>query len=410
MLPRSLPWLMAAAFLLLACDTPGIAFVDPDVTANGAAGLEVHVVLEDPVVAEALGWEEGVPNAAVMLQPIDGTARAETLRTSAAGVARKKPFLPGYYRLAAYRRVAGEETAATGGVVRAFGGGLRVRLGISDKRVLTLQADQRGSLVFSELYPVSPFNADIDYDFAQYYELYNNADTSVYLDGLLWGTAWRISRETTAFPCEETAPFRTDSLGIWARFWHSFPGAGRDHPVAAGATVLIAMDAVDHSAVDPRFPDLTRADFELIGSPDVDNPNVPNMPEAGLAPWLLGHGLRAFPGHVFFIALPVSAGEMVRMRYGDGTEWARVPAERVLDVVLPWSDDLAGEVTGPPCLLTVHARFDRLEGGFHETGEDLTLSFQRRILQEDSKFVLQDVNTSFTDLVIQRLSPGTVGN
>ncbi len=32
------------------------------------------------------------------------------------------------------------------------------------------------------------------------------------------------------------------------------------------AAVVVALDAIDHSVVDPRFPDLSNADFELLGS------------------------------------------------------------------------------------------------------------------------------------------------
>ncbi|WP_419940955.1 hypothetical protein [Candidatus Palauibacter sp.] len=50
------------------------------------------------------------------------------------------------------------------------------------------------------------------------------------------------------------------------------------------------------------FPDLSAADFELRGNGDVNNPDVPDLPEIGLRSWFHGHGLLFYVGHVLFIA------------------------------------------------------------------------------------------------------------
>ena len=87
-----------------------------------------------------------------------------------------------------------------------------------------------------------------------YVELYNNGDTTAYLDGMLLfretglTTSWTGSDPNyPAFSCDVLAAQRLDDTGIWAFFIERLPGIGRDYPVRPGEARIWAMDAVDHS-------------------------------------------------------------------------------------------------------------------------------------------------------------------
>jgi len=117
-------------------------------------------------------------------------------------------------------------------------------------------------LKINELYTVGPPNDEF-YFYDQFIELYNSADDTVYLDGMI---VCRLSRDITK-----------------VTYIFQFPGTpvvGREHPVPPHTFVVLAQDAIDHSKIIPGSIDLSHADWEFYNpnSPsDPDNPDVPNI-------------------------------------------------------------------------------------------------------------------------------------
>ena len=392
------------------CDTPGVTLIDPDV-AGGPDSVTFHVSLEDTLLARALGWADGVPGAEIQLHRVVDPFQPHVLDTDSAGNAYIWNLLPGLYKVAAYRVLSGEETGPTGGVVRAFGDGFKQSLGGTGKVSLTLAADEPGSLVISEVYDGGTTGAMGDYHWASFFELYNNSDTTVYLDGMLVGEGFGWGG-ASVLTCEEQEGFREDPAGLWSQEFHQFPGSGRDYPVAPGQVVTVAMDAVDHSQVDPTFPDLSQADFEFQGSADPDNPDVPNMPPMGPSTDALGHGMRSGPGvAVVFLAQRVDVTAMVSKVTLLGQRYVRIPAEQILDVrtgkyETPHS---APSLARYYCLNWVNREFDRLGAVWYRPGGDNRSSMHRRLLRAVAgRAVLQDINVSRLDLVIGLYSPGRI--
>ncbi|HET7039665.1 MAG TPA: hypothetical protein VFH97_07245, partial [Gemmatimonadales bacterium] len=143
-----------------------------------------------------------------------------------------------------------------------------------------------------------------------YVELYNNSDTTIPLTGKVIARSQPLFRNySPPKTCPETEQWRNDPDGIWASYFDKFPSA----TLAPGQTVVVATDGIDHSGIVPGMQNLTGATFEFIGSPDVDNPSVPNMVPSGLREFgagLLGHGWSLYgePGAVFVAeSLTVSA-------------------------------------------------------------------------------------------------------
>jgi len=137
------------------------------------------------------------------------------------------------------------------------------------------------STVFVNLIPTSElmineiFYCGSDYSsfyfYGQFVELYNSADTTLYLDGII------LTRQMqTYYPDQDDVDY------VRALYAYQFPGTpvtGREYPIEPGQFVVIAADAIDHTQWCAKSIDLSHADWECfnpLGS-DYDNPAVPNL-------------------------------------------------------------------------------------------------------------------------------------
>lgn len=147
-------------------------------------------------------------------------------------------------------------------------------------------AAAQSSLIFKEVY----FTGVPSYFFRDaFYEIVNNADTTVYLDGVILAlvdpglgggwvacpSVWIENGITDVYPCTNYTVY--------------FPGNGTEHPLAPGASVVVAASAQNHKTQHPANADtgdeaspvdLSGADWETFISTsfnDSDNPDVPNM-------------------------------------------------------------------------------------------------------------------------------------
>lgn len=376
-------------------------------------GLTVRVELDEVAqdLGAALGWENGVPDAEVRFHRTGTEFGWRTATTDSSGVVHFPDATRGKWRIAALRAVGLDDGRGAVDRVRALSDGRFVRVEGATEAALRLRPDDPGSVVISEVYATSPFVAETQYDFHYYIELYNNSSRTVFLDGMIVGPNVNISnRGAENRTCHDSRPFRTDSLGVWARYFHRFPGSGSEHPLEPGEATVVALDAVNHAEVHPALPDLGSAPYELFGSSDVDNPAAVNLPEVGLAPWFQGHGIRFFVGDAFFLARPLEVSELLRRTYhvlGTDVDYVRLPAEALVDVMWTEEDDVLDEQRFDICSGLVHRRFDALGGGFVKHGEDLEFSVQRTVLTTvDGRAILQDTNTSAVDLIRARYTPG----
>lgn len=246
----------------------------------------VQVEPEDAERAEAVGWQDGfVPGAELALRrelPDGGIVDPVTATTGADGTVDFSGLLPGIYRVSALRLLSPEEVSRTEGshpTLRAFGGGakLEMREGTTEF-TLPVQTNRTGHLIVSELSTVDKPCCDRGGDptWVGYIELYNNSGETIFLDGKLLGRALNWNWEAEQIGCSQIEPFSNDPAGLWTRLMARCPGSGASHPVAPGETVLIAHDAIDHSEVDPDYPDLSAANFEVPGDGgDPDNQRSP---------------------------------------------------------------------------------------------------------------------------------------
>lgn len=429
----AVPWLALAAVVLQACDQ-GFTLVDPasegepgsEPGAVQRATLSVAVTLsgEDSVLAERIGSPGGtLREALVTIVRERSTDPALTAPTDESGIARFDSLLEGRYRVSALRVLTSDEIAlldTQDSDVKAFGGGSRYSVSApSTAVVLRAFAGRAGSLVISEVYIGEPrLPSGEFYSIATYIELYNNSDTIIYLDGkvLVKGMIFGVRDRNETFNCETMARWQFDPEGIWTgRFIEAFPGSGRQYPLAPGRAVVVATDAVDHRPILAGLPDLSRANFEFIGSADVDNPSVPNMVRLGREFVLLGHGGLLF-GTLDFVFAVADSLDVASLLKEDvpgalSPEHWQVPRKKILDVVtIAMTPELEAALgAGPQCPTYVHESFDRQQAPLSQGPESL-FAIARRVLgvTPDGRNILQRTKTSSLDLTRLNMTPGSV--
>jgi hypothetical protein len=284
-----------------------------------------------------------------------------------------------------------------------------ITIGSSGAQTILVPANRTHGLVIAEwAFNLFAYTGGDIYPYAGFVTLFNNTDTTVYLDGMIFGEGWSGSLEAAVTPCQATKPWRDDPAGIWTRTFQRFPGTGRDYPIAPGGRAVIATDAIDHrelfpGKLDASF-DLSHARFEFMGAADVDNPAVPNMIDAGPTAYPQGHGLQ-FAGLIAvpFLALPVDLAALPRGSGVNGTDndWARIPADRVLDALAMGTNypPPAGPADCPPL---VNNRFDRRESRVRGTDEAVEHRFSVSRISapsEEGRARLQWTRTSAADFL-----------
>lgn len=117
-----------------------------------------------------------------------------SVTTGADGVARFENLLEGVYNASIDRPLTSSEQAQlppTDRDASVFAGGARITFTPPQSEVMVpLVASRRGSLMISELFVYAYPSGGPTYGYGTYTEVYNAADTTIYLDGFLLGKTW----------------------------------------------------------------------------------------------------------------------------------------------------------------------------------------------------------------------------
>lgn len=206
---------------------------------------------------------------------------------------------------------------------------------------ISISAGKKGTLIFKELY----YAGVPSYYFRdQFYELYNNSESVIYLDGICFANL----APSTATSTPSVWPDEKDSHVYGARVWR-FPGDGDDYPLQPGESVVLAQHAIDHSAKNENSPvNLFDAEFEFyMGSTVYADMGAVNMEH------VFNDG-KAEIGGIQFYLVSVFGSVYAIFRVPDDVEWdpvgdpnmstkdlstssstlyAKIPVEYVIDAV-----------------------------------------------------------------------------
>lgn len=368
----------------------------------------------DSSLVEELGGAASILRGASLQIHRVGSTASTTAELDSSGRFVLPDQLEGSYEVSATRVLSDAERARlspTNSDVDAFTASAVVALSAPSVRLdLTSTSGRRGNLVLSEVLSYSDRDATTGnyYNNAYYVELYNNSDSTIYLDGLTFAQAFGTSFDYPNFPCSIYEPLTLDPTGLWARWLWRFPGSGRTYPLAPGNVVLVATDAIDHRPFARNAPDLSQANFEFRGGSDVDNPAVPDMIQFGTDRYsLFGGFIPTDLALVLVVARPLVLEQLEKQPLppsGLGT-LQKIPADQIIDVLTHRKQFNA---TYPWCRAVINERFDRSPVGLiGEDAEGRTL--QRRVLYtRNGRPVLLRSGSSGNDFIVAPRSPGTV--
>ena len=394
-----------------ACIGQNVSVDDPTLH---AVAVTIHIVPDTANAAteiQQLGWSGGVPGATVVLRSTDSASVVlDSGQTDANGNLNVGIVPHGNYRVTIRRLLGAADRTLLQPTssLEAFVLDGDVPLGNASTVTVAALASTRGSLLTSEWFFWPGYYGQYSYETGGYWKLYNNADTTVYLDGLLLGEGFLQTIETQLQTCAVAAQQFLPADGAWAAQLNQFPGTGRQFPLPSGQSVLIATDAIDHRPLFQNALDLRDAAFEFIGPADVDNPSVPNMVWLGPQRSREGHGESFFSlGGVPLIALPLDTGSLARKVDQGGNAYFKLPASDILDVAALRYFNSYGHVECP-ALVNPSLNRDVLDAGY---GSDpFIVSEHRRILytRSDGRQILSNTRSSRTDFVDGQRTPTAI--
>jgi hypothetical protein len=400
--------LVAASIVLAACDAR-VRLVEP--RASAAPPAVLTLAASDTALARRAGWSPGVPGTGVYIRR-DKDPSVATFTADEHGVAPLSDLPAADYWVWAEKRPAGAELEAPVSAPAALGAGGQLTLQSGSYDTLLLRGQVNGALVISEFHYVWPPPAvvppDGDYVYDWYIELYNNADSTIYLDGKIVGAGFDYTVDSDLWPCTETEAFRNDPRGIWSQRFQAFPGSGHDHPLAPGQAVVIAEQAIDHSAVYPGLPDLRNADFQFSWSSRAMNPAVPSMVPIQITTWPRVTIFRNYGAA--FVAAPLEVASLERKTSRWQGDFVLFPRETLLDLAQIYDEERVTRGVAPFCRAFVHPSLDALAAfaspDWTKRGNGThLLSAQRKVLPDGH---LQRTGTSAVDWEIRARSPGKV--
>lgn len=180
---------------------------------------------------------------------------------------------------------------------------------------LLIQGLKVSPLVFKEIYYAgcrTPLGAVYFRD--QFYELYNNSSSVIYLDGLYFANL-TPGRASTTLPVWPEAD--GNNYAYAERVWR-FPGTGNDYPLQPGESCVLAQFAANHQLeqYNPASPvNTSNAEFEF----NMNNASFPDQPATDMEH--VFYNGKAEKGTAKQYLTSVFGGAYVIFQVPDGETW-----------------------------------------------------------------------------------------
>ncbi len=268
--------ILMSIMMLLTMSLTFVACSDDDTTTPTApvtVSLEMPINLTDATLSNATATLTNVQTGTVYT--LDGFALADGIYTATLNA------IPvGSYNVAVDGDISYTiDGTATTTSVKASQNNVAVTQGTtagSVKLVLATYNAKEG-FVISELYYTGSVTPEGNqYGADQYIKITNNTDQTLYADSL----AFVASAFNNTLKYEYRPDIMAQAISVASIYM--IPGNGKSVPVEAGKSLLLALDARNHTAVASTAYDLSGADFEFYdestnATKDNDNTEVANL-------------------------------------------------------------------------------------------------------------------------------------
>lgn len=264
---------------------------------------------------------------------------------------------------------------------------------------IPVSSKESAALIFKEIYYASSGEYYIR---EQFYEIYNNSDAVVYLDGL-------CIAEIDYYNQADKAPYNFQIENpqnyVFAGDVWQIPGDGSAYPLQPGESAVIAQWATDHSisSLNPgsAIGDLSSADFEAltgettVGTTVITDNDAINMEHPVMA-YSMPQWMTSVGGATMVIFYPeheLNSENMIAAEglYGGARE---IPVEWILDGVNAVADETMIQYKGLP---------DSIDAGTIWVDEAYSgQSIARKISEtkEDGRVVYMDTNNTSNDFEV----------
>lgn len=403
--------------------TPPTDTTKPPTVQRSSIIVRVAIDPSDAMLATTAGV--GVGGLTVRLTSTRASDPARTTISAADGTARFDDLLEGVYTVGVDRTLTATELARLAPEDReasVFAGGAQATLvpPINKSVDVPLVGARRGSVVISEIFAnYGPQGTGTNnYVYGSYIELYNNGDTTAYLDGMLLMSTpptWHSGDVTTARCDQIPWALRLDSTAVYSGIIIGFPGSGRDYPIRPGEARVVAMDAINHmaAAAEKEQVDLAHAQFEQFWTDgDVDNPEAVNMQRVyGSSAGVFGRGIPYFSAGLEHVLLSRAARtaltEFSYSQPGSTTvsTLAKLRSEHILDLVAVEYSPLSpgypvAQVNFPRCTPWGSSHYDRSPAPLLSGIERKSISRRSLGRTSDGREILQRTRNSERDMVL----------
>lgn len=260
-----------------------------------------------------------------------------------------------------------------------------------------IAASRSGNLVIKEIfYCGSRTPSGGSYFRDQFYEIYNNSESVVYVDGLCFGNMLPKTA-TASLPVWDVE--NADSYVYFQTIWQ-VPGDGDDYPVAPGESIIIAQMADNHQQehLNPTSPvNLISAEFEtLINTTSLikDNPAI-NM-KVAFAPSLTAQWLVTVFGGAYAMFFPSEKIDPNTYVTPVGTKQKakNIPIDDIIDAVELVNDETKMKLKRVPAVLDA--------GAIYVSGSYVSESVCRKIKEtkDDGRVIFMDTNNTSEDFEV----------
>ena len=327
------------------------------------------------------------------------------------GIAVFEKIVPGIYKV-----TATATTTANGFAYTITGANEKAEfLNDKDEVVLKLAAAKESALVFKEIYYAGCKIGDGEWDTYfrdQFYEIYNNSNETVYVDGLCLAET-KFSKDVDfTFKLIYDVP-NPDEYVFSQKVWQ-LPGEGTDYPVKPGESIVIAQWGTDHtdaSLSNGKSPvNLKGADFEAfvkagaMGSVTLTDEAAINMTLAvNTLPYMPPMWLTPVSGSRYIIfkpSTPLRTSDFLAPTNYESTmdNVVEIKIADIIDGVEAVENEKRFETLGLPDVIDAGAIYLSAPGSYN--GESIVRKVKETL--KDGRIIYQDTNNTSNDFEVSK--------